>query len=209
MVVIRSLLKKERLRKAGDMGILHREHDCEWRERALALEAELQRLRERVAVEDPQSGLGNEAQFRRDATKLMARRMRGGTPFTVVIFDALLAGRSSEGLDAAVVEGIAAGLVEMVRTEDSVARLAERRFGILLAGSTEDAARGFVERARGRLSQLRDDEGHFVMVSLVAGVAEWKPEMKGGRALMAAALADLERYRAEYGRERSRFAATG
>src|SRR5262245_60979652 len=92
-----------------------RTHTCEWTERAQELEAEIARLQERAAFEDPDTGLGNASQFRRDIIRFIARFRRQGEPFAIALIEPQLATNPGAGLNRDTIDAVTEILLDTAR----------------------------------------------------------------------------------------------
>jgi GGDEF domain-containing protein len=179
------------------------DHRCDWRAHAEALEEEITRLHHHAAFEDPSTGLGNVHQFYRDAARNVARYRRHVDPFAVALFEVQSVNAEGPGLTEASVAQLARVLLDAARLEDSVCRLGENRFGVVLANATGAGAARFVERVADRIGgQTWGGAGH-AFLQVCGGAAQWQDAMQTIADLLSLAEEDLGRRLAQANRLRS------
>jgi GGDEF domain-containing protein len=176
-----------------------------WEGRAKEVRAELMRFRERALHEDHETGVGNSRQLDIDFVKAVARFRRQGEPFALVLIELRHSlGRQALGTD--VVAAVAGVLLQTARAEDSVCRVDERAFAVLLSASDASGARAFIQRARVRANtDLFQQGGSVTFLELVGGAAVWRDDFEGLPALLAETRADLGRYEMDYARQAQEF----
>ena len=180
--------------------------------RRLASEArdhvdELRRHRARprqAALRDPLTEVYNDAHFAHQIEVDVARARRYGEPLTVVVLDLDGFGRVVEEHGAVAGERllchVADQVVASVRASDTVARLSDDSFGIILTRTTLDAARVAIERLRSALERIEPEvlPGTRVQTSACFGIVAFDAEAGGEPAdLIARAVAASGAARAE------------
>ena len=178
-----------------------------WESRAHDVRAALMAFRERAVHEDQETGLGNARQLEIDFMRAMARRKRGREQFAIAVLRVHHSlGREALGDD--VISAVSHVILEASRAEDSVCRIGERLFAVLLAASDKAGAQRFVERVRHKANtDLFHHGGSMTFLELQGGVAEWMEEMHEPKQMLAAAEADLTRFLDDYARQASEFRA--
>jgi GGDEF domain-containing protein len=187
------------------LSIKRDDHRCEWRARAEALEEELARLHHHAALEDPVTGLGNVHQFYRDAARNVARYRRYADPFAVALFEVQPVSAPRPGLPEAAVAELARVLLAAARLEDSVCRLGESRFGVVLANATDEGASRFVERVADRIGGQTWGGADLTFLQVSGGAAQWQNAMETITDLLSLAEEDLGRRLAESERRRAHY----
>lgn len=183
-------------------------HNCEWREKARRLQDRMQDFRKEVAFEDPETGLGNPMQLRRDARKAFAHVRRAGGTFALVLLD-VQTSRGEATLPFEVVESVAAMLRDSAREEDSIAQIGPCTFAALLSGADEYGARQFAERvSRALAGATVHYDGRPAFLTGSMGVAAYEEWMHGAEALVDAARDDMSGYRRAVGLHRAAFAGS-
>jgi GGDEF domain-containing protein len=164
-------------------------HQCEWTERAHQLEEELAHVKQRAAFEDPDTGLGNASQFRRDIIRLVARYRRHGDPFAIALIEPLKVDRPEAELNRDTLDAVIEVLLETARIDDTVCRLSERRFGVALPSTNRAGAARYVDRLGDEIAS--GAHGPRLLVVVTGGVAEWNGAMAKLADIGDAAEADL------------------
>jgi len=127
-------------------------------ERALAQARELQERYEALAVVDDLTGLNNRRFFFPEAQAALARALRHAQPFSVLALDLDHFKRVNDDHGHAwgdrVLKDVGAGLKEMLREGDILARFGGEEFVFALPGTDRDGALSLAERIRQRLAQL-------------------------------------------------------
>mgnify|MGYP000913352621 CR=1 FL=1 len=178
-----------------------------WKRRARSAENDLQELKSRALFEDPATGLGNQNQLDVDCGKLVGRQRRHGEPFSLGILEVENVFRPTDGLSPAALNAASQVILNASRLEDSVCRLGDRTFGVLLAQADVAGANVFLERVRAMISSHPWKDGNaMVYLSVTGGIAQWTDEMHSTRDLVMAAVAARESYRNELERQQRRFA---
>lgn len=182
----------------GRTGVLRREHRCEWRELSEGLASELERLKHEAAFVDPATGVGNLHQLDVQFAKLLGRWRRTREPFALVLI--AIADPHDPGLmlPAAAVAHLARILTETARIEDTVCRASQNEFAVLLANSTMDGARAFLERARNTIAREPIRTGHGSrFYRSAAGAAQWADSVESLPALLHLADAEVQKLHGE------------
>ncbi len=179
-----------------------RDHNCEWRERAKVLERELERLTNDAPFVDPTTGVGNLNHLDLQFVKLLGRWRRYGEPFAVTLigFTDAVAGRGELPREA--FAHLARVLMETVRVEDTLCRMSQNEFAILLANSTIQGAEAFLERARNNIARepiRTGDRSRFYCSA--AGVAEWSDEVGSLSELLRLADVEMRKLRSDIAAE--------
>jgi diguanylate cyclase (GGDEF)-like protein len=178
-----------------------------WESRAHEVRAALIAFRERAVHEDHETGLGNARQLEIDFMRAMARRKRGREQFAL----ALLRVHHSLGREALgdnVITAVAQVILEASRDEDSVCRIGERVFAVLLAASDRPGAERFVQRVRHKANtDLFHHGGPMTFLELQGGVAACWDQLHDVKQLLAEAEADLVRFQTDYARQAGEFQA--
>jgi PleD family two-component response regulator len=178
-----------------------------WRARAEEVRAELVRFRERAVHEDHDTGLGNLRQLELDWVKGIARFRRHGEPCCMVVFE-ISDSLGRNNVDFESISGLAGVLLRAARAEDSVCRITDGRFAILLTGSNFAGGIRFVQRVRVRANiELFQLGGNMTFLELLGGVAEWNETYEDLAGLLKAAEADLCSFRTDYHRQVGEFQA--
>jgi GGDEF domain-containing protein len=176
-----------------------------WESRAEEVRDAHLRFRERAIHEDPDTGCGNLRQLKIDWVKGIARFRRRDEPFDIVLFE-LHHSLGRNAMAAEGVGGIAEVLLGLSRSEDSVCRIGDRIFAVLLSTTTYEGGHSFVERVRVRANtELFHKGAAMTFLELRAGVAEWKDEFKTLDAQLEECRADMVRYQAEFERQAAEF----
>lgn len=176
-----------------------------WEGRAKEVRTELMRFRERALHEDHETGVGNIRQLDIDFVKAVARFRRQREPFSLVLIELRHSlGKQALGRDTVV--AVANVLLQTARAEDSVCRIEERTFAVLLSASDCGGARAFIQRARVRANTDLFTRGAAMnFLELVGGAAVWRDELASLPALLAETRADLARYETDYERQAIEF----
>ncbi|MEO9255150.1 MAG: hypothetical protein ABI305_06400 [Tepidiformaceae bacterium] len=176
-----------------------------WRDRAGAARSELLSFRQRALHEDHETGLGNLRQLELDWVKGVARFRRHAEQFCLVLIEI----RHSLGrqvLEVDSVTGVAGVLLRAARADDSVCRVSEGRFAVLLSGSDALGGARFVQRARLRANtELFQFGRDMTFLELIGGVAEWDEAYGDLTGLLLAAEADLAAFAKDYERQAGEF----
>ncbi len=175
-----------------------REHKCDWRERATMLELELSRLKDKAPFVDPATGVGNLHHLDLQFTQLLGRWRRYGEPFALTIVgvsDLLVEGGN---VPPVALPQLALALLRTIRAEDTICRVSESEFAILLANSTAQGAGMFLERARNQIARDPNPTGegsHFYRSA--GGVAEWTDAVGSLPELLRLANTEMRKLRRE------------
>ena len=142
-----------------------------WESRAKEVRDAHLAFRERAIHEDPDTGCGNMRQLHIDWVKGVARFRRRDEPFDLVLLELDHAlGRKGATVD--LISGLAGVLLRSARAEDSVCRIGERLFAVLLSTTDYAGGHAFVERARVRATtDLFRGAGSMTFFELRGGVA--------------------------------------
>lgn len=151
--------------------------------------------------EDPETGLGTRRQLEVAWIKSAARARRWGEPFSIVLLDVHDAFGGQGVLDAASARQVGALLTEAARGEDSVFRLANSGFAVLLSGARAAGAATFVERVRIRISSDPIPAGSSSYYTAYGGLCEWHEEHHSHESMVRGAEADMRRYGVELRRQ--------
>lgn len=180
-------------------------------ERLLRVDAEreqlLTRLRqqtedfERLAHEDPLTGLPNRRRFDEALAHEFARSRRSGEPWSLAMIDIdhfkQVNDRYSHAVGDEALRAVAGVLRARDRGMDTVARLGGEEFALLMPHATAEQAVGVCERLREAVSSHDcSDIAPGLAVTISIGVAAW-PDHADAAAVMEAADAAL--YRAKAG----------
>jgi diguanylate cyclase (GGDEF)-like protein len=149
-------------------------------ERALAQARELQERYEALAVVDDLTGLNNRRFFFPEAQAALARAMRHAQPFSVLALDLDHFKRVNDDHGHAwgdrVLKDVGAGLKEMLREGDILARFGGEEFVFALPGTDRNGALSLAERIRQRLAQLSWNVGdRCLMITASMGVSGLAP----------------------------------
>ncbi len=147
-------------------------------------------------LEDQDTGLGNPRQLEAAFAQAVARAQRRKETFSLVLLeggDALLRDRP---LAPDTGRAVAARLSSLIGAEDTLARLDNQVFAVLLAGVGQREALTFGEEARTALSRevLPGKEGQ-VSLAARSGAVEWREGRGGLGETLEDAQWDLERSR--------------
>jgi PleD family two-component response regulator len=191
------------------MGLLTSRTRERWQSRAEAWQSQANLLAEAATV-DEETGLGNFREFEFEWWHDLARFKRRLEPFAVALVEVTDAADSSRPLSTTVLRRVSGLLLQTARSEDTVFRVDEQIFAVLLADSRREGGEGFVDRARIAISSKPlDDDGKAVHVTTRGGVAEWQQEMQSMVRMLEAAEEDLRRFGDEKWRQEAYFAPDG
>lgn len=157
--------------------------------------------REREALIDPLTGLGNRRLLEREMDALQARAERGDVPYAAIALDLdhLKHINDAAGHPAgdAALRAVGQAIRDCVRPYDVGARLGGDEFVILIVGVSEADARSTAERVRDRADEIASDLLPGVALSMSTGIASWQPGMTVSEVLARAdgALYDDKRVR--------------
>jgi len=164
-----------------------------WEKRAFMLMDEVGRCKHPMTHVDPDTAVGTIRQFEVDFGKLVARFSRHHERFALTLLE--LHGDGPEhGVDPRLALRCAHAILETSRAEDSVCRLSEHQFAVLLPMADRAGAEQFLKRVRGRMSGLGG------MIAIYVGAAEWTPDLAGVWQLLERAQLFLDRDRQTAGR---------
>lgn len=131
---------------------------------------------------DSMTRISNPRGFDRDLSREISRARRSEKPVTVLLmeideFDDLYQSYG-ERRGQFVIKKIAARLSSNLRATDSLARLAQARFAILIPGSGEMLCQEIAERMRRDVEgfSIDDGRGAVLQVCLSAGLVTWEPQ---------------------------------
>lgn len=157
--------------------------------------------------EDPETGLGTARQLDVAWIKSTARARRWNEPFCITILEVAEALGSIDRVDARTASAMAGIITTLARGEDSVFRLGDSTFAVLLAGAEMSGASMFMERARIRISSdpIPDASGRFYTV--YGGVVQWREGFRGATEMVGEAQTDMHRYGSELRRQAATWGA--
>ncbi len=140
------------------------------------------------SFQDPETGLCNLRQFAADFADLVAANQS----FSVVLLQARDAEYPEAQFDADTSVVAADQLAATACAEHIFARVANRSFAILLAGTGKSAASAYMERCRRRFDEVPVEvEGQEFLLTLAGGVAQYDSTMRDFSSLLRAAAQDL------------------
>ena len=169
-------------------------HAQTWQSRAEVWESQASSLAEAATV-DETTGLGNFREFEFEWWHCLARFHRRLEPFTAVLIEVTDAADRSRPLSTTVLRRVSGLLLQTARSEDTVFRVDEQLFAVLLAAARQAGGYGFIDRARIAISSKPlDDDGQAVHVTTQGGMAEWQPAMESMIGMLGAAEEDLRRF---------------
>jgi GGDEF domain-containing protein len=184
-------------------------HARTWQSRAEAWESRASSLAEVVTV-DEVTGLGNFREFEFEWWHCLARFHRRAEPFSVSLIEVTDAAENPQPLSTTVMRSVSRLLLQTARSVDTVFRVDERLFAVLLAAARQAGGYEFVDRARIVISSKPlDDNGQAVHVTTRGGVAEWRPEMQSMARMLKASEDDLRRFGDEKRRQEAYFEPDG
>lgn len=161
--------------------------------------AALLRLAVPSPYEDPDTGLGTRRLLEIASAKEAARHRRSNEPFALALLSITDAFRPRRPVEPAIARAVAVILLRAARTEDSVCRLGERTFAVLLPCANATGAMSFLDRARIRVSSEPQREGDkHRYLTVYGGVGEWQDSMSSLEDLLASARADMTDFRVEW-----------
>lgn len=174
----------------------------------IGLREDVARHRRRAAYEDIETGLGTATQLEVAFTKQVARHQRWSEDFALVVLQVNDASKVDRPLQTLTASSIARGLLLVARSEDTVCRLDNWTFAVLLSASTREGAEAFIARARTRVSATSHpgDQGE-VFVTMRGGVAAWHEGITTMADMLAEADGDIRRFSKELRRQALEFAA--
>ncbi len=130
---------------------------------------------EQLAYTDPLTGLRNRRGLDEALERAEARARRYGTPAAVALLDVdglkAVNDRHGHAAGDALLQEVAAALVEGARTADVVARVGGDEFAVLLLGTSTAGATLFLERVRRLAPRVVLGDDTAVPVGFTAGVA--------------------------------------
>lgn len=172
------------------------------------LREDIARHRQRSTYEDAETGLGTATQLEIAFTKQVARNHRWGEDFSLALLEVNDAYKPDRQLQTVTAASIAQGLLQVARSEDTVCRLDNCTFAVLLAGSSREGADAFVARVRTRVSAVEHPGEHGrVFVTIRAGVSPWQENLGSLSEMLAGADADMRRFERELRRQEREFEA--
>jgi GGDEF domain-containing protein len=176
-----------------------------WQTRAEEARTELARLHKHAIHEDEETGVGNSRQLEIDFVKSVARVRRRDEPFSLAVIEVGHALRR-DAVDSDAIVAAAGVLLGVARAEDSVCRVDERLFAVLLAGADVNGGRRFVDRVRTRASaeMFRGGRG-MRLLELRGGVAQWCADFDSLDALGRHARRDLDHEKIDSARQAAEF----
>jgi len=151
--------------------------------------------------EDPETGLGTRRQFDVAWIRDAARARRWGEPFSLVLLDVQDAFGGQDAMTPAAAKQVGTILTEAARGEDSVFRLGNAAFAVLLSAARSDGASAFLERVRVRISSEPIPAGTGSFFTVYGGVNEWHDAQEAPEAMLRAAELDMRRYGVELRRQ--------
>lgn len=157
-----------------------------------------------LALIDPETGLGNARHLAEVLHREVARSARYGSPLTVCLFEAGIAGfrATAEGeLAPSPARFIAQALVNIVRESDTVHRLDQRRFVVVLPECGPDGAATIIARVRTQLSTspyARNADGSAIYARAWGAACPWQSGHGDEDVYLRAAFAAFDASRVEY-----------
>ncbi len=182
--------------------MLGRDHKCEWREQATALQLEIAYLKEKAPFVDPATGVGNLPYLDLQFTQLLGRWRRYGEPFVVTVVGVAESRLENHDVPPGALSQLGTVLLRAIRAEDTLCRLSEKEFAILLANCAVDGAEMFLERARNQIARdtNRTGEGSRFYRS-AGGVAQWQDAVGSLPELLKLADAEMQKLQKEIARQ--------
>jgi diguanylate cyclase (GGDEF)-like protein len=136
---------------------------------------------ERMAREDPLTGLLNHREFHRAVESELKRAKRYGRRFAIVLLDVdgfkRINDRHGHAEGDRVLKGVAVEIAAMCRSSDIACRVGGDEFGLVLPESGPEEASAVLDRISARL------EGRFEGITLSFGISRW-PEDGPNKDLM-------------------------
>lgn len=157
-----------------------------------------------LALIDPETGLGNARHLAEVLHREVARSARYGSPLTVCLFEAGIAGfrATAEGeLAPSPARFIAQALVNIVRESDTVHRLDQRRFVVVLPECGPEGAATIIARVRTQLSMspyARNADESAIYARAWGAACPWQPDYADEDAYLRATFAAFDASRVEY-----------
>lgn len=151
----------------------------------------------RQAMTDPLTGIGNKAQFDLSLQVEMGHAMRSGEPFTVLCMDldgfkAVNDGFGHTAGDEVLCE-VAKRLQQQVRLGDTLVRLRDDEFAVVMRHGAEEAATVLSKRIVQAISQPVDlTTGDTVGVGISIGMAAYDDQICSGQDLVKKATESLQ-----------------
>ncbi|HET8869653.1 MAG TPA: sensor domain-containing diguanylate cyclase [Aquabacterium sp.] len=151
----------------------------------------------RQAMTDPLTGIGNKVQFDLALQVEMGHAMRSGEPFTVLCMDldgfkAVNDGFGHAAGDEVLCE-VAKRLQQQVRLGDTLVRLRDDEFAVVMRHGAEDAAAVLSKRVVQAISQPIDlTTGDTVGVGISIGMAAYDDQVCSGQELVKKASESLQ-----------------
>ena len=178
-----------------------------WQTRAEEVRTELVRLQEHAVREDEHTGVGNARALEIDFAKCVARARRSGEPFSLVLIEVSHTLRR-DNVDPDAIVAVADVLAARAREEDSICRVDDRLFALLLAGADAEGGGQFVDGVRTHVATGMFRAGaNLRMLEIRGGVAQWAAELGSLDALGRQARRDLDRESANIARQAAAFEA--
>lgn len=156
------------------------------------------------ALVDPETGLGNARHLAEVLHREVARSSRYGSPLTACLFEGSIAGfhAATEGeLPPSPARFIAQALVNIVRESDTVHRLDQRRFVVVLPECGPEGAAAIIARVRTHLSTTpyaRNADGSAIYARAWGAACPWESTHTDEEAYLRALFAAFTASRAEY-----------
>jgi diguanylate cyclase (GGDEF)-like protein len=146
-------------------------------ERTIELQQHNKQL-ERIAIEDPLTGIYNRRYFFELAEKEVERANRYKNPLSVVIFDVDNFKRMNDSFGHLIGDQILVNLAKLclnnIRSMDIIARYGGEEFVILMPEATKEDAQKIAERLRKIVAETSMVTGALdVMMTISLGVASW------------------------------------
>ena len=180
-----------------------------WQSRAEVARTELARLQEHAIHEDEDTGVGNARQLEIDFVKAVARARRRDEPFSLAVIQVNHSLRRDD-VDPDAIVGVAGILLAVARADDSICRVDERLFAVLLAGSDLAGGHRFVERVQTKVSAEMFRSGPAMrLLEIRGGVAQWQAEFDSLDTLGRQARRDLDTEKADTARQVAEFGQAG
>jgi PleD family two-component response regulator len=178
-----------------------------WQTRAEEVRVELLRLQEHAVHEDEDTGVGNARELEIDFAKCVARARRNGEPFSLALIEVSHTLRRDAVGNESIV-AVAGVLLAGARAEDSICRVDDRLFAVLLAGADAEGGAQFVEGVRTRVAAGMFRTGaNLRLLEIRGGVAQWSDEVGTLATLGRQARRDLDRESANITRQSAAFEA--
>jgi diguanylate cyclase (GGDEF)-like protein len=173
------------------------------------MQGELERIAEDTEREndaDALTGAKNRRAFLETVAEHWQRAESGYDPFTLVIIDVDQYDEihKTHGTDVGneLLKQVSAVIDKGLRTDDSLARLNDSQFAVLLNNALNDGAVICLERIRRKVSAHPFDAGEPLLISVSAGIATWEKGL-GMRQLLSRADTSLRRAREDGGNQLS------